>query len=200
MKKILLIFFILSGLNGFAQLAIEPRVGLGITDFSGINQSESNIGYKLGVSVDCMFTPSWGIRTGFFVTQKGVRDSKGYINNYLNPDDPESAISSPASLELKPNYLEIPVGAVYRYTVDPNVSVGVNMGGYIACGYGGNQTGKLYYDFLQAYQPINIFDKDANHNLLYDNSTYEKAKRVDCGLNGGVFADVYHFTFSVNYD
>ena len=217
MKKILLFFFIISSINGYSQLSVEPRAGLGVTGFSNVDEPISNVGYKLGISVNYLFTPSWGIQTGFFVTEKGVKNSKGFVDLSIKNEDNNllSTRNWSTSLELRTNYFEIPLGVIYKYSVDSNVSFGLNFGGYVAYGYGGK--GIWRFDGLNYSSRIAIFDKekeihlnstyistisinDTNNHILLENYSYKTANKIDCGLNGGVFVDVYNFSISANYD
>lgn len=84
--------------------------------------------YKAGVTLQYMFSPSWGIQSGVNLKEAGTNKSNGVISLENNQT---------VTCRIALRYAELLLTAVYKYTVNPNVRIGIRAGGYAAYGYGG---------------------------------------------------------------
>jgi hypothetical protein len=178
-----------------AQFSVGVKTGLAISDLSHAYGSEAKTGYKLGVSLEYMFSPRWGIRSGVYTTEVGTANSYGYDVPIVHVTGENRGT---VALKLSPRYFELPLLAVYKYPVDRNVSIGVNAGGYAAYGYSGG--GRLKLEGLESTSGIDVFKDNKINSAYLEDYVLEAANRLDCGLAGGLFLDVYHFNVSANFN
>ncbi|MDR2921399.1 MAG: PorT family protein [Tannerella sp.] len=188
MRYLIIFIFICLPLNNFAQLYIGIKGGLTISDFSNVSTTYKNTGYKIGASVQYMFS-TWGIQSGIYTTEKGVASSRGYLHEEK---------FYPVSLEISPRYLELPISAVYKIPVDRNVNIEINLGGYLAYGIGGR--GLLVMEGLQTMYGINVFDNVEIDNQDLGYMSFKGANHFDYGLSSGISMNVYGITIHANYD
>ncbi|MDR2120090.1 MAG: PorT family protein [Tannerella sp.] len=193
-KLITLLFFcaVVTGLH--AQLSVGAKTGLAVSDFSHANESSAKTGYKLGVSLEYMFSSRWGIQSGVYTTEIGISNSCGYAPLVNVPENYAGTVT----LKLSPRYFEIPISAVYKYPVDENVRIGVNAGIYMAYGYSGG--GSLREEGLESKHGLNVFEDNKMNGAYLDNYVLKAANKIDAGLIGGLFLDVYHFNISANFN
>jgi hypothetical protein len=196
MKKLsVLLFLCAATAAGHAQLSVGVKTGLAISDLSHAYGSEAKTGYKLGLSLEYMFSPSWGIRTDVYTTEVGTSNSYGYGVPVVHVTGENRGT---VALKLSPRYFELPLFAVYRYPVDKNVNIGINAGGYVAYGYSGG--GLLKLEGLETTIGLDVFKDNIINGAYLENYVFGAANKLDCGLAGGLFLDVYHFNVSANFN
>jgi hypothetical protein len=195
MKKLITLLILCAAVTGsHAQLSVGVRTGLAVSDLSHANESSVKTGYKLGVALEYMFSPSWGIQSGVYATEAGISNSYGYAPVVHVPEN----YSGTVALKLSPRYFEIPLSAVYKYPVDNSVSIGISAGGYVAYGYAGG--GSMRLEGLESTLGTNVFKDNKMNGAYLENYILGAANNIDCGLAGGLLLDVYHFNVSANFN
>lgn len=171
------------------QWTIGPRVGLNVAKTSwdiknmpNYPNSDSKIGFNLGVEVDYAIFSSLYINSGLFFTTKGLKWEHVQDERYGD------------ILRCKWNmsYLQLPIYASYRLNFASDSQLQVNFGPYFACGLGGKykyekgdsnlgQNAQLEFTEIEG----NLFGKkDGSYDL----------KRIDVGLGigaGYTFSKIY---------
>ena len=109
-----------------AQVDLGVKGGINMSNFGGLDNNKSKIGFNIGVSLDYDFAPNMGIQSGLFATTKGYK----YKGN---------------SLEYSDNlvYLQLPVHFAYKIDVTPGTRVFLHAGPYAAYGVGGSRSLKV---------------------------------------------------------
>ena len=95
---------------------------IGSTDEKEFDNTKSNAGFHAGVTLDYAFTPQWYLLTGLEYSVKGVTIEMG--SGYYDWD-------------VSAAYLQIPVSAGYKFRINDDFAVLVNMGSYFAYGIHG---------------------------------------------------------------
>ena len=158
-----------------AQVRFGPKVGVNFSTMtlkaSGIAFDPSNMtGFQAGVIAEIGLGKSFALQPGFLYSAKGSSFS-------LSGYDLE--------MKIKPNYLEVPVNAIYKIEAGP-VSVLLMAGPYFGYGIGGN------YTVTSAQETID----DA---IKYGSGTDNDLKPFDFGLNFGGGVELSRFQLAIQY-
>lgn len=168
MKKLIVVIAVLLLACGTASaIGFDVRGGVNVSGmtFKPVGGSQfrlaPQVGWHASANVDFNIWKGLGIQAGLGLEERGAKD-----NDLL----------SVYSL----NYLQLPVSVAYRYSLDDNLTVYAELGGWGAYGLWGNvrTEGKVYPAFG------------------------DFARRLDAGLLAGFGAELYghlHFGFRYSY-
>lgn len=143
---------------------------------------DTELGGHFGVITDIGFTNWFYLQPGVFFTTKS-------FDFYVSGNNAGSEYSLRRLYELY--YLEIPVVASFRVELARHFDLQLNVGGYVACGVGGNVSDKLLRE--------NIFDiGDFLGNPFESNGG--DLHRFDAGLQFGIGFTYKEFYLGASYD
>ena len=170
MKKIVLLFVLLSALVGSSAMAFEvaPVVGVNFSNVSvsGATGAISNVTWSSKMGIDYGVPASFSMAPLISLQVGALVDNRKFLGT--DASDPLGKIE----VETKQNYIQIPV--VARFTVFPGLSLGA--GGYYAMGTGD----------IKAKTTITVPGVDPV--VEEETSTWEadKTKKTDLGLIASV--------------
>lgn len=162
---------------------------VGSTDEKEFDNLKSNVGFHGGITLDFAITPQWYVLTGLEYTTKGVTIEMG--SGYHDWD-------------ITAAYVQIPVSAGYKFRINDDFAVLVNMGPYFAYGVNGKAKAGSHEDDTFSDDWMKNFDC----GLLFGGSL--EWKKLCFGLGGEVGlvnvmqsknskAENRNFTLSVGY-
>lgn len=159
--------FVVSGIQ--AQIKFGPKFGLNLSTMtlkeSGISiDPKTRAGIHLGLIGEIPLQNNFNIQTGFFFSMKGSKYSVGSTD-----------------MTISPNYLEIPVNALYKYELG-SAKLLLFAGPYFAYGIGGK------YKADGESQDIK-FGSGENNDM----------KAFDMGLNIGAGIEISDFQITAQY-
>lgn len=191
MKRIIfLVLFGMVAVSMYPQLSFGVKTGLTVSSFSNIETKiKANTGYKAGVSIEYMFS-RWGVNSGVYLSKTGVAYSEGLLQSKDN-------IAGFAVMEISPQYITIPLSAVYKIPIDNQIKLSFNAGLYF--GYGISGKGFIRYD--NGGYGISAFEDNriANDPRFLD-FTIPKANRTDLGVILGIGIDIQNFNIGISYE
>lgn len=164
-RLILLALTVMLACQTASAVGFDIRGGANVSGmtFLPVGQSQLSlsprIGYYAGANVDFDIWKGLFVETGAGIVSRGARDHDMYADYFMN-------------------YVEVPLSVGYRFVLDNNLSVYVDLGGWGAYGAFGNvrTEGKVYGCFG------------------------EFAKPLDAGLHAGFGAVIYgHIQFGFKY-
>lgn len=136
-KSILLVLFVFVSTVAFSQVAWNAKVGMNISNYTGDNDLNAKVGFKIGGGFEYGFTDIWSLQPSLFLSTKGAKYDEVTINAM---------------------YLELPIMAAARINVADNTNIVISAGPYLACGVGGNiSAGHESYDTF-GDEGLNRFD------------------------------------------
>ena len=131
-------------------------------------------GFHVGVNMQCMFTEQLGIETGLFFSTLGTK-----ITHKASFTDTQHG----GEWTYNPMYLQLPIQALYKFTLAPNVYLYPSAGVYLGYGIAGKSNGGP-----------NLFGENSD-----DLGSYRIANRFDAGLIGELTFQYTNFTFGFGY-
>lgn len=165
------------------KIIIGPRVGLNVSNVSTDKiegwDSDSKIGFNVGVAVEFPIVRSFYINTGLFYTTKGFK-------NEVSEDDWSYKQTANAG------YLELPIYASYRLNFAEESQLQVNFGPYFAYGVNGK------FKVEETDEPdwecdlFGVADEDSDEDKM-------GLKRFDCGLGVGLGYTFHKIYLGINY-
>lgn len=159
-----LAIFLIAG-RAAAAVGFDVRGGANVSGMTFVHTGDSQfnlsprIGYYAGANVDFGIWKGLYVQTGAAILSRGAKDHDMYCDYFMN-------------------YIEMPLSVGYRFVVDNDLSVYLELGGWGAYGIFGNirAENKVY----------ECFDDFAN--------------RLDAGLHAGFGAVIYgHLQFGFRY-
>lgn len=100
------------------QVRFGVTGGMNVTNISGIEDSDSKLGFNLGFRGEYNFSEKFYANAGLVWSMKGLKGG----------DEEEGKV------KFTPSYLQIPVAAGYRFILDKGLSIFVETGPYFAFG------------------------------------------------------------------
>jgi hypothetical protein len=102
--------------------------------------------------------------------------------------------------KFNPLYVELPVNVIINVPLESSVNLFFNAGPYAAVGIGGKSKLETKVGPLESSSSSNIeFSNDDPITSGQDDAAYDKLKRFDFGLNGGVGLSFKGFLVKANY-
>lgn len=149
----------------------------GSVDIDFVDQ-KTRLGFLVGATVDYALTNDFYLQSGLFFMTKGAKI-------VIDTDVLRGEIT------VNQMYLQLPVTAAYKLSVNDNLKIVFNAGPYVAYGIGGKTKlgGSLDIPSLE----LNLSDK---FNSFGDDAL----KRFDFGITAGVGAEFGKIAVGVNYD
>lgn len=187
-KGLILVLFALVSVVSYSQISWNAKVGMNMSNLTGMEESSMKIGYNIGVGMEYQFTDMWSIQPSLMFTTKGAKQDfseEGYKDEYT----------------YNPMYLQLPIMAAARFAVSDNMNVVVSAGPYLAFGIGGKVKNEFTdwnedtdQEFLNS-EKSDIFKdvKDEDGDLIS-----KGAKKFDFGLGIGVALEFNKFFVGLN--
>lgn len=169
LKFLLVIFCLFVAISVQAQIKFGPKIGLNLSTMtlkqSGISyDSKTRAGLHLGLIGEMPLQNNFNIQTGFFFSMKGSKFS-----------------GSSSDLTISPNYLEIPVNALYKYELG-SAKLLLFAGPYFAYGIGGK-----------------IKVNSESEDIKFGSGDNNNMKAFDMGLNFGAGIEISDFQITAQY-
>ena len=166
MKKLLAVVALaLMTLTVSAQddLKVTVKAGVGLSSLVGSDaDTKTTIAYKVGVSYDLGLSKNFLIIPGVELSTKGFKSD---------------AVDGRISM----SYLQVPIFAAYKFSVESDVKLAIKAGPYVSYGLFGSDI--EWYDG----DKTNVFDSDGGY------------KRFDAGVIAGVSLDFGQFAVGAEY-
>lgn len=171
-----------------AQVTWNVRAGIGSSDFKGSPLMTTALSYKAGLGTDIPLKGKWALQPSLYFTSRGSRADVWY--GYEQIDKIE--------VTHRLYYLELPVYAVYKLSLGPDVTLNLKAGPYIALGLKGHASisgsdfdnkgmkfsGDLFKDGTRYNEIAQVENKPVYTNPY---------QRFDAGAGVGVELQVHHF-------
>jgi hypothetical protein len=201
MKKVLvlvLMIFVIAGAN--AQLRIGVKAGAQMTDLNNghmgmiLPELEDistydigpNLGYRLGIDVQYMFTDHVGIASGLSCSVFGLSATMG-LDSYIG----DQHATTYSEVMSRPAYLQLPFNFLYKFNLSSKVKLYPSVGIYLGYGIGGKTTMEV---------PETIISEIVIPSFTYEEKYFRKEtefRRFDAGLSGGLNLDINRFVISI---
>lgn len=185
-KGLIFVLFALVSIVSYSQISWNAKVGMNMSNFTGMEESTVKIGYNIGVGMEYQLTDMWSIQPSLLFTTKGAKEDfseEGYKDEYT----------------YNPLYLELPIMAAARFAVADNMNLVVSAGPYLAFGIGGkvtNEWSESYGGKTESGEDKYDIFKDAKDE---DGDLISKAaNKFDFGLGVGVALEINKFFVSLN--
>lgn len=165
MKKIALIISVVISLisNSFAQESNNPTFAIRLGyNYTTINGSEWKSGANFGATFDIALTNSIAFRPGVYYTMKGF-----YSKNHNS--------------DLKFNFLETPLLAIFHKNINSLISIELQVGPYFAYGISGKESENGVY-----------YENHEKKEYTFDFKTFDYYDRFDWGANAGFGVNIGH--------
>jgi hypothetical protein len=158
-----------------AQVRFGPKVGVNFSTMTlktgGIAIDPSNMtGFQAGIISEISLGKNFALQPGFIYSAKGSSFS---ITGF------------DMDVKIKPNYLEVPVNAIYKIGAGP-VNVLLMAGPYFGYGIGGN------YSMTSAQTTI-------DEAIKFGSGEDNDLKPFDFGVNLGAGVELSHFQLAFQY-
>ncbi|MDR2474576.1 MAG: PorT family protein [Bacteroidales bacterium] len=172
MLKLRSFFFItllLAAATASAQFSFGVKAGLNLSSYSDMEGLESKIGYKIGPAAEYSLGDKLGIQAALLLSSKGAKAKEG-------------------NAKIDANYLELPITAVYKFSIAPDTKLYVNAGPYFAYGIFGKIKGsEEVVDGVTVSVEVDTFGENG-------------LKKFDAGITAGVGMEIMGINFGLNYD
>ena len=116
-KNLLFVLFTFLSVTAFSQVTWNAKVGMNISNYTGDNEMNSKVGFKIGGGLEYGLTELWSLQPSLLISTKGAKY-----------DD----------LTMNTVYLELPIMAAARMAITDDTNIVISAGPYLACGVGGN--------------------------------------------------------------
>ena len=197
-KKVVMVCMLMTSICSlYAQnVTLAPEMGISAVQRYGWGQ-EWRPSAKIGVSVDFNLTNHFGIESGLFYTFRGYSISNGgtYSNGKFTWTD---------NVSQTRHFLQIPVLAQFRWTLNKNTKMFFGVGPYVAFCLKNRFDSNPYYmngaypgKYEQYYDGF-MYGEDAmgNSNLFL----YEEARNFDWGVSSNIGIETNHWYAKLQYD
>ncbi|MEY8685286.1 porin family protein [Bacteroides sp. AN502(2024)] len=175
-KGLIFVLFALVSIVSYSQISWNAKVGMNMSNLSGLEESSMKVGFNVGVGMEYQFTEMWSIQPSLMFSAKGAKQDFSQ-----NGEKYESTYS--------PMYLELPIMAAARFAVAENQNIVVKAGPYLAYGIGGKVKNSWSDGEESAEVKYDIF-KDTKDE---DGDIYAAAKKFDLGIGVGVAYEINKF-------
>ncbi len=174
-----------------AQFNFGVKSGVNLSTLSTNQPEETLVGGRIGVTAEYYLPSSIGFRTGLFYSQKGSAYIEGWFTrvekDYLTPPNKGEALFMKARL----NYLDIPLEARYKFTLDEKTRITLGLGGYVGYALNGKTIARYENDGV-IHNAFKEMKTPAGHIV-------KPFERMDYGLTLGVEFVYRHFVVETNY-
>lgn len=173
MKKFLLTALLgMFAVAGFSQIKWDARFGMNFSNQNGYEGDGPSAipGFTLGVGMDYGFNETWSLQSGLMITSKGSK---------LSYEDDGDKIE----YKTRPVYLELPILAAWKYAINDNMKLVINVGPYLAVGVGGKEKFEYTYSGQTNKGEYKLFKKE-------DGANEAMMKRFDMGIQYGVGLEI----------
>lgn len=157
------------------------------TDKGNVEDNNMLTTFHVGATIDIPVNDLLGFQTGLIFSGKGAKARTDFGNdNYIEA-------------KFNPYYLEIPASLKLKFPFGVNNRFFIHAGPYAAIGIGGKS--KIYTQLGGLTIEKNETIKFSNDNPLTseeEDAGYDKLKRFDYGLQGGVGVDLSKFRLYIN--
>lgn len=173
-KSLIFVLFALVSVVSFAQLSWNAKVGMNMSNLTGLEESSMKVGFNLGVGAEYQLTEMWSVQPSLMFSTKGAKQDFS-----VGGDKDEYTYN--------PVYLEIPIMAAARFAVADNQNVVVKAGPYLAFGVGGKCKNSWSEDGESGEDKYDLFKdtKDEDGDIVN-----EASKRFDFGIGVGVAYEI----------
>lgn len=200
-KLILACLITLCSLPVAAQVKLGIGAGANLSNYitdSHSNPSDSKnmkVGFQAGLTVDYEFQNHLMLMSGLFFVRKGGNLKLG--ENYYGKDGINAYYRYP-DVEVKMNYLQIPVKLGYNFHINDKISLIPNVGLYAAYGFNAGESdlqmvgdGKLIH---AGWKPLDGYGNTSDQAIRGFN-------HWDVGATAGIKAVIgKHYTISFDYN
>lgn len=118
-KSILFVLFTFLSVTVFSQVTWNVKAGMNLSNYTGDNDMNAKVGFKIGGGLEYEFTDLWSLQPSLFISTKGAKYD---------------------ALTVNAVYLELPVMAAARINVADNTNIVISAGPYFAYGVGGKRS------------------------------------------------------------
>lgn len=163
--------------------SVKAGVGMGNIIGNGMESPKITLAYKLGVAVECPFDKVWSLQTGIFFASKGTNHTIVEMDGFS------------AQAQVNALYLELPLMAAARFSIDRNTGIVISAGPYCAWGIGG-KTKALGYGGSSPSRP------DWNSGSVIEMDTFGEEgldlRRMDYGVGAGISVEYRHYIIGID--
>lgn len=163
--------------------SVKAGIGMGNIIGNSVESPKVTLAYKLGAALECPFDKVWSLQTGMFFVSKGTNHTIVEMDGYS------------AQAQVNALYLELPLMAAARFSIDRNTRIVVSAGPYCAWGIGG-KTKALGYSWSSSSRP----DWDSG-NVIKMNTFADEGldlRRLDYGVGGGISVEYQHYIIGID--
>ncbi len=199
-KLLFIVVFFAVAVSASAQFNWGVKAGFNASTISGVKGalSEENApldmkyrpGFHVGIMTQYMMTEHFGIESGLYYTTLGVNGS--YDEN-LNQDN-----YAKINVNFSPNYLQLPISALYKIKVGENLSLNPSLGIYLGYGIGGKA--KTTADVVVDGEPLDLDYLNYDADFFGKTDGEEFANRFDMGATVGLNLQFEKFLIGLGYD
>ena len=182
MKTKFIALFIFCTLVGIAnaQFSVGVKGGLNVSSIEeyGTYSLDSRVGFHGGLMLQYMFTDNWGLESGLYYSLMGGKEKEKDYDHQDRIDD--------YTASANPSYLQLPLYAIYKFNVAPELYLYPALGAYF--GYG--LSGKL--DVKGKENGVDITAKGDFFN--------DATNKLDMGVGAGLNLQYKKFVVGLGYE
>lgn len=176
-KGLIFVLFALVSIVSYSQISWNAKVGMNMSNLTGLEENSMKVGFNIGVGMEYQFTEMWSIQPSLMFSTKGTKQDfseDGYKDEYT----------------YNPMYLELPIMAAARFAIADNQNIVVKAGPYLAYGIGGKVKNSWSDDDESGEDKYDIFKdvKDEDGDIVNAAS-----KKFDFGIGVGVAYEINKF-------
>ena len=194
MKTILLVFFstVIFISRAEAQVYLQGGLNLANITKTGDGKTEKNntlSSFNAGILGRFGLSKELDLESGLLFTGHGSK-----AETYFNSGNDY------VKTKFNPFYIQVPLNAVVKISLQKNSSIFFNAGPYAAIGVGGKSKTESKIGPLMSSSSSDIkFSNDDPFTSQQDDAAYNKLKRFDFGVNVGGGFEFEHVILKVNY-
>lgn len=162
------------------------------TNTGGTQHNNLLTTFNAGIMGRSNATEPIALEAGLLVDGRGAKS-----NSYLTSSTDDNYVKA----NFNPIYLELPVNFVLRLPLTHKNNIFLNAGPYVAMGIGGKTKVETSFLGVKSNSTSTIqFNNDNPTTSQQEESSYDKLKRFDYGVNLGAGLDLKKILFKVNYE
>lgn len=162
------------------------------TNTGGTQHNNLLTTFNAGIMGRSNATEPIALEAGLLVDGRGAKS-----NSYLTSSTDDNYVKA----NFNPIYLELPVNFVLRLPLTHKNNIFLNAGPYVAMGIGGKTKVETSFLGVKSNSTSTIqFNNDNPTTSQQEESSYDKLKRFDYGVNLGAGLDLRKILFKVNYE
>lgn len=162
------------------------------TNTGGTQHNNLLTTFNAGIMGRSNATEPIALEAGLLVDGRGAKS-----NSYLTSSTDDNYVKA----NFNPIYLELPVNFVLRLPLTHKNNIFLNAGPYVAMGIGGKAKVETSFLGVKSNSTSTIqFNNDNPSTSQQEESSYDKLKRFDYGVNLGAGLDLKKILFKVNYE